>query len=131
MSIEGTVNHGVYAVALLISLSLAKPAIAQTGTSRLTLQGSAEQSSAPIIRSALGRPCLDVEAAARAHVANPNLIDHVVSIKNNCPKLIKVKVCYFNSESCKAFDLLGYKTVDSVLGTMTGIKSFRYVINQK
>jgi hypothetical protein len=99
--------------------------------SRLTIQGPAEQSYQPVLRDALGRPCLDVEAAARAHVINPTLVDHVVSVKNSCPRSISVKVCYVNSDKCNAFDVASYKRVDTILGTMSGIKNFKYVLLQR
>lgn len=96
------------------------------------MQGPAEQQSGgSVIRDGLGRPCLDVEAAARAQVVNPAMVDHVVSVKNNCPRLIRVKVCYFNSERCNELTLQGYKRVDSILGTMRGISTFRYSILQR
>lgn len=96
---------------------------------RLTLQGAAEPGTS-IVRDALNRPCLDVEAAARGHVANKSVVDHVVSIKNNCARLIKTKICYFRSESCKEFDLQPYKRVDTILGTTTSLY-FRYSVFQK
>lgn len=84
-----------------------------------------------IIRDASNRPCLDVEAAARPHIVNPDVLDHVVSVKNNCPKSIKVKVCYYGSERCNALVVDGYKRVDTILGTMTKIAIFRYSITQQ
>lgn len=99
--------------------------------SRLTLQGPAEQSGSPVIRDALNRPCLDVEAAARAHVINPDMVDHVVSVKNSCPRPIKLKICYFQSDRCKEVDVQAYKRVDTILGTMTKIFTFRYSVFQK
>ncbi|MGY4344976.1 hypothetical protein ACVWXM_001440 [Bradyrhizobium sp. GM7.3] len=95
------------------------------------MQGGADPFSGPIIRDALGKPCLDVEAAARSHATNKDVVDHVVSVKNNCPRLIKVNVCYFNSQHCNALDLQGYKRIDTILGTMTNIRIFRYSITQK
>lgn len=97
---------------------------------RLTMQGPSEQTGEPIFRDASGRPCLDVEAAARAHVVNPDVLDHVVSIKNNCPRTIKLRVCYFQTDRCKEFPLAGYKRQDTILGTMTKISTFRYSIKQ-
>ncbi|MBW7961823.1 hypothetical protein [Bradyrhizobium sp. BR 10261] len=99
--------------------------------SRVTMQGPAEQSYQSVVRDALGRPCLDVEAAARVHVINPALVDHVVSVKNSCPRSINVKVCYLNSDKCNAFDVAPYKRVDTILGTISGIKNFKYVVLQK
>ncbi|EJW11979.1 hypothetical protein A33M_2567 [Rhodovulum sp. PH10] len=45
----------------------------------------------------LGKPCLDIEAASRAHVSNPLIYDHAVSVVNRCLKPIKLKVCYYTS----------------------------------
>lgn len=82
-------------------------------------------------RDPLGRPCLDVEAAARSEIINPTMLDHVVSIRNKCPKLIKAKVCYFNSERCNDVELRPYGRADTILGTMKGISFFRYTLTQK
>ena len=120
-------------VALLV-LESALPALAQTfaqNTPKFTLQGPAEQSSGVVVRDALGRPCLDTEAAARAHVVNPNVLDHVVSVKNNCPKIIKAKICYFQSDRCVEISVPSYGRSDAVLGTMTGVRTFRYSLYQK
>lgn len=118
---------------LLVALNVPGQAQAASpvANSTLTLQGSAEQTAAPIIKNAFGRPCLDVEAAARSRVVNPKLVDHIVSVKNNCPRAIDVSVCYFNSSKCNAFRVSGYDRVDTILGTMTEIRNFRYSISQK
>lgn len=99
--------------------------------SRLTIQGPAEASGTSVIRDALGKPCLDVEAAARGHVVHPETLDHLVSIKNNCPRSIKVKVCYYGSDRCNDVIVQQYGRVDTILGTMTGVKTFRYSVSQK
>lgn len=99
--------------------------------SRFIPQGPAESTSSPPIRDALNRPCLDVEAMTRSHAVNRDMIDHVVSIRNNCPRSIKVKVCYYNSETCNALEVLGYKRVDTLLGTVSKSRFFRYTISQK
>ncbi|WP_407117224.1 hypothetical protein [Bradyrhizobium sp. LMG 9283] len=121
--------------AALAGVELSPSARAQTATtapsSSLTLQGPADQAGASVIRDALGRPCLDVEAAARAHTVNPEMLDHVVSLKNNCPRIIRVKVCYFNSDRCNDVVIQGYKRADTILGTMRGAKFFRYSMIQK
>lgn len=98
---------------------------------KITMQNPLDQSGTGIVRDALGRPCLDVEAAARRQTINPQMLDHVVSIKNNCPKSIKAKVCYFNSDRCNNVDLRPYSRADTILGTMNGISFFRYTISQK
>lgn len=104
---------------------------AQTPTPRFTMQGAAEPSLATVPRDPLGRPCLDVEAAARPEVVNPLMIDHVVSMRNKCPTSIKAKVCYYNSDHCNQVEIMAYKRVDTILGSAKGITFFRYTINQK
>ena len=127
-------SRSVRAAAIYFAFQPVLAAQAQTAgqnSSRLTLQGPAEQSDKPVVRDALGRPCLDVEAAARVHVVNPALVDHVVSLKNSCPRSISVKVCYLNSDRCNALDVAPYKRVDTILGTTSGTRNFRYVVLQK
>ena len=97
----------------------------------ITMQGPAENSGALVPRNALGRPCLDVEAAALAQTINPEMLDHVVSIKNNCPRTIRVKACYYGSERCNEVTVMAYKRVDTILGTMRGVNFFRYTLTQR
>ncbi|WP_271538533.1 hypothetical protein [Bradyrhizobium sp. CCBAU 45321] len=83
------------------------------------------------IKGPLGQRCLDIEAAARAQSFDPAMFDHVVSIKNECNKLISVKLCYANSDHCRSFIVRPYQRVDTILGAMKGITIFRYTLTQK
>jgi len=107
------------------------PLWAQATPPRLTMQGPAEKTKDAIPRNALGKPCLDVEAASRPRLVDPTMLDHVVSLKNTCPRLIKVKVCYVNSTRCNEEDVQAYKRVDTILGSMKGVSFFRYTLTQK
>lgn len=115
-----------------LALVIGSPANGQSSRAAagLTLQGPAEPTGT-VIKDALGRPCLDVEAVARPEVVNHEMLDHVVSIKNNCVRTVKVKLCYYNSQDCKQFDVQGYKRIDTILGTMKGINFFRYALYQR
>jgi hypothetical protein len=93
--------------------------------SGLTMQ-SGENVGAPVSKDPLGRPCADIEAAARAHVANPNVYDHVVSVVNRCLKPLKLRVCYFNSDRCFDLAVPATKRKDLVLGIFPGMNHFRY-----
>jgi hypothetical protein len=109
-------------------------AVAQTANSSSSLfriEGSAEPSTTPVVRDPLGHPCIDAEAAVRAHVVNPDLMDHIVSLKNNCPTRIKAKICYAGSNNCTELTIGSYGRMDTILGTMSGVKSFRYTISHK
>lgn len=121
-------------VASCLLFALTSGAYSQTSgpnSSKLTMQGQAEKSARPIIRDVFGRPCLDVEAAARAHAVDPETKDHVVSLKNNCPRIIRAKVCYSDSDRCNDVVIQNYQRVDTILGTMRHVNFFRYSIIQK
>jgi len=92
------------------------------------LQGPAERSAVPMSQDAFNRPCLQAEAIARPHVVNPSMLDHVVSVKNNCPKRIKIKVCYFGTDRCRDLSVGYYERQDTILGTISGVRYFRYTL---
>jgi len=94
--------------------------------SRLTLQGSGKNSAFTVHRDALNRPCLDIEAAARRHVINPNVFDHVVSVYNNCLMPIKLRVCYYNTDHCIDMKVRGKQRKDGILGIFPNMRYFRY-----
>ena len=126
----GRARRRCAATAAVWLLALAAPAAAQTPP-RLTMQGPAENAATAPIRDSLGRNCLDVEAGARAQIVNKAMVDHVVSLKNNCLKPLKLKVCYFNTDNCSDVDVPANRRVDTILGSMRGTSFFRYTIKQK
>ncbi|MDP2296014.1 MAG: hypothetical protein Q8M24_11205 [Pseudolabrys sp.] len=99
--------------------------------SRLTLQNSGENAALTVHRNSLGKPCLNIEAASRAHVINPNVYDNIVSFQNQCNILIKVRVCYFGSESCVDVEVPGRQRKDAVLGIRPNSQYFRYSFKEK
>jgi hypothetical protein len=99
--------------------------------SRLTLQNSGENAALTVHRNSLGKPCLNIEAASRAHVINPSVYDNIVSFQNQCNILIKVRVCYFGTESCVDVEVPAQKRKDAVLGIRPNSQYFRYSYNEK
>lgn len=99
--------------------------------SRLTLQNRGVNAALTIHRDPLNRPCLDIEAASRRHVINPDVYDHVVSVYNRCLKLIKLRVCYYKSEHCIDMEVPGQKRKDGVLGIYPKMQYFRYSYQEK
>jgi hypothetical protein len=100
-------------------------------TSRLTLQNGGENAALITHRDALGKPCLDFEAASKRHVINPDVYDHVVSIQNRCSKLIKLKLCYFKSDQCLDVEVPAQQRKDTVLGIYPRMQNFRYSYQEK
>ncbi len=121
----------------VVSATYAQSVLAQTANpispfqSRLTLQGGGENAALIIHRDPLGNPCLNFEAASRAHVINPDVYDNVVSIQNRCSKLIKVRLCYYKSESCIDVEIPAQQRKDMVLGIYPHMQYFRYSYQEK
>lgn len=129
----------LYLIALLVVESAAQGqgAMAQLVNpvsplqSRLTLQGGGENSALTVHRDPLGKPCLDFEAASRAHVINPDVYDNIVSIQNRCSKPIKLRLCYYKSENCIDVEILAQQRKDTVLGVYPHMQYFRYSYQEK
>jgi hypothetical protein len=99
--------------------------------SPMTLQGDGENAGLTVHHDPLGRPCLDIEAASRAEVVNPNVYDHVISVYNRCLTQIKLHVCYYQSEHCIDMTIPGLQRKDSVLGIYPSTQYFRYTYREK
>jgi len=82
-------------------------------------------------RDFAGKPCLDIGGFARAHLNNPKLFDHVISIKNNCPQSLKTEICYLRSRDCINMDVPGHKSKESILGTLPSIKDFQFEFRER
>ena len=99
--------------------------------SRLTLQGDGANAALTIHRDSLNRPCLDIEAASRRHVINPDVFDHVVSVYNNCLMPIKLRVCYYKSEHCIDMQVPSKQRKDGILGVYHNMRYFRYSFREQ
>jgi hypothetical protein len=98
---------------------------------RLTLQNGGDNAALMVHRNAFGKSCLDIEAGSRAHVINPNVFDHVISVYNRCIQLIKLRICYYHSEHCIDMELPGSQRRDAVLGVYPNMRYFRYSYREK
>ena len=99
--------------------------------SRLTLQNSGENAALTVHRNPLGKPCLNIEAASRAHVINPKVYDNVVSVQNQCSKSINLQICYYKTDSCIDVEVRGHQRKDAVLGVRPHMQFFRYSYKEK
>ena len=127
---------------LFVILALMDTSYGQTGLipnsgatsplqNRLTLQSEGTNAAFTVHRNNFGKPCLHIEAASRRHVINPHIFDHVISVLNNCPKNIQLRVCYYKSDHCIDMEIPGSKRKDGVLGVFPGMQYFRYSYREK
>lgn len=82
-------------------------------------------------RDFAGKACLDVGGLARAHTMDPNLYDHVISVRNNCPQRIALQVCYYRTRDCIPMEVPGGARKDAILGTLPSGKDFRFEFREK
>jgi hypothetical protein len=84
-----------------------------------------------------GKPCVTVAAYSLAKTdyrkifgAEQKLLasgeyEHMIAAKNHCSQMIRLKVCYFGSQSCVTVDVASYGDQRASLGISTG-QGFRY-----
>jgi len=82
-------------------------------------------------RDFAGKPCMTVSGSARAFATNAKLFDHLINAENNCPKAIRIQVCYLQSNDCVPIEIPGYGRKEVVLGTMPSQKDFRFQFQEK
>jgi hypothetical protein len=73
-----------------------------------------------------GKPCLTVLGFARPQLINPDIFDHMISASNDCSQLIKVHVCYYESQQCVPIDVPPYGRKETVLGIMPAMNQFQF-----
>src|SRR5690349_19959056 len=76
------------------------PSPNSTGRPSVTPMLSDSDRNKLIRKDSFGRPCLHINAEARAQPATPNVFDHIVSVNDRCLQQIKVKLCYYKSDRC-------------------------------
>jgi hypothetical protein len=135
-SLENTVRfHPNAADSLYIALPLliltisCADVVAQTPSSGRQFGLQPGESRGLLSKDTFGKPCLDIEAVGRAHVSNPQIYDHIVSVVNQCLKPLKVRVCYFGSDRCTELNVPAMKRKDIIIGV--GPKIFRYSYSEK
>jgi hypothetical protein len=114
--------------------SASRPGLGASGT-RAPVEGPTigASSGTEILRhrDPTGSPCLTIGGFARAHVVNPNLYDHVITIRNSCAQRIALQVCYYNTQDCISIDVTGGESKEAILGTLPSTKEFRYEFREK
>ena len=87
----------------------------------------------------VGTPCVKVSAYSHQQtnyrrIFDPtltprnssNIFEHFISAQNHCSQPVKLRVCYYNSQSCVAMDVPGYGRQEALLGAYPALQDFRY-----
>jgi hypothetical protein len=81
---------------------------------------------ARVHRDPYGKPCVGVFGLSRPQVVNTKMFDQTVIADNHCSALIKLKVCYFGSQTCLPVEVPPYGRKETLLGFFPAMKEFRY-----
>jgi hypothetical protein len=85
-----------------------------------------ENAKAKVHRDPYGKPCLEVSGLSRPQVVNTRMFDQTIVAENHCSALIKVKVCYYGSQTCLTAEVPPYGRKETLLGFFPEMKEFRY-----
>jgi hypothetical protein len=113
---------------------LSRPVIGGVGVSapsQPALIGASKGTDILRHRGPTGSPCLSVGGFARPHIVDPNLYDHVITVKNSCPQRIAMQVCYYNSHDCIPIEIPGGERKEAILGTLPSEKDFRFEFRER
>jgi hypothetical protein len=62
---------------------------------------------------------------------DPNLYDHVIAVRNNCPQRIAMQACYYRTHDCIPMEIPGGARKEAILGTLPSGKDFRFEFREK
>jgi hypothetical protein len=73
-----------------------------------------------------GKPCLALAGTSRPLKFAVNTFEHVVEAKNDCSSIIKVQICYYQSDHCVFPIAPSYGKASTILGVAVAMKDFKY-----
>jgi hypothetical protein len=87
----------------------------------------------------VGKPCMKVSAYSHKQPnyrkifdptltprSSSNIFEHFISAQNHCSQPVKLKVCYYGSQSCVMLEVPGYDRREALLGVYPALADFRY-----
>ena len=77
-----------------------------------------------------GKACYMTISDARPAKTNPNLFNHIVIIRNQCFKPIKLKICYHKTRHCIDMLVPPRTTREGWLGALPAMPKFAYDVQE-
>jgi hypothetical protein len=104
------------------------------GTGRLASGEDQTQVSSPLVGPArntdpAGKPCLNVYASTEPQKINTMIFNHILLLDNHCSKAVKIRACYYKTDSCQEISASGYKRQTHVFGVSTA-PDFRFAFRE-
>jgi len=66
-----------------------------------------------------GRPCLAVHASSEKQSINTMIYNHILLLDNQCTKEIRIRACYYKTDSCQEIAVRGNNRQRYVFGVFT------------
>jgi hypothetical protein len=94
------------------------------GTGGLAIDEGETKFSSPLVAQrpntdATGRPCLNVHASAEKQTINTMIYNHILLLDNVCTKEIRLRACYYKTDSCQEITVRGNNRQRYVFGVFT------------
>ena len=104
------------------------------GTGGLAMGEDRTQISSPLIglqrnTDPTGSPCLNVYARSEQQTINKMIYNHILLLDNHCSKEIRIRACYYKTDSCQEISVSGYKRQNHVFGVFTA-PNFRFAFRE-
>lgn len=110
------------------------PTFAQGQTHYLQSQIDPASKKTMRIRDIANKPCVTVKGAIKQGKINTAVVDEYIIADNICPKVIKIKACYTDSQRCVEFMLHSREHQEVLLGTSVANSStpfFKFDFTEK
>ncbi len=76
-----------------------------------------------------GNPCLNVYPHSEHQTINKMIFNHVLLLDNHCSKEVRIKACYYKTDSCQEITVPPYTRKNYVFGVFT-TGDFRYAFRE-
>jgi hypothetical protein len=104
------------------------------GTSGLAFGDERTQMSSPLVgqqrnTDPTGKLCLSVHASSEKQTINKMIYNHILLLDNHCSKQIKIRACYYKTDSCQEIAVSGNMRRRYVFGVLT-TPDFRFAFRE-
>jgi hypothetical protein len=94
------------------------------GTGGLAIDEDQAKFSSPLVApqrntDPMGRPCLNVHASSEKQTINTMIYNHMLLLDNHCTKEIRIRACYYKTDSCQEIALPSNNRQRYVFGVFT------------
>jgi hypothetical protein len=73
-----------------------------------------------------GKACVKVDKSVKAETLNPDIFQHWITATNSCGELIRMKVCYYQTQDCISVTVPPWGHQAAILGIFPALNTFRY-----